>query len=168
MQTPQENIFLLLGGNLGNVKQNFDKATSLIHDRIGNITSKSKLYQSEAWGFESDKKFLNQVLQLKSTLSPIETLIATQKIESELGRVRDPHAQGFQSRLIDIDILYFGSRIINTDKLVIPHYAIHERKFTLLPLSEIAPIYIHPVLSKSSSDLLRICPDQSTVTVYEH
>jgi 2-amino-4-hydroxy-6-hydroxymethyldihydropteridine diphosphokinase len=160
-------IYLLLGGNIGNVSNTFIKSKSLINQNIGEIRKCSKLYKSAPWGFTSKDQFLNQVLEVSSTLSYSDILEQSQKIENELGRIRSENVRGFESRIIDIDILYFNSEIINEEKLTIPHYALHKRRFTLLPLSEIAPNFVHPQLLLNSIELLEKCTDNSTVTAYD-
>lgn len=163
MISESNKVYLLLGGNLGDIKQIFTKAISEISIRIGVIITQSSLYASPPWGFESKNDFLNQVLEVDSALSAQEVLSMTQNIEIELGRKRNPEATTFESRTIDIDILYFNSEVQKTECLVLPHYALHERKFTLLPLVEIAPEYLHPVLKKTNKQLLSSCKDQSPV-----
>ena len=160
-------IYLLLGGNLGNVAKTFVESQNLIKQSIGSINRSSKVYQSAPWGFTSEDQFLNQVLEVTSTLSYASLLTQTQKIESNLGRTRKENVDGFESRIIDIDILYFNTEIINESKLIIPHYALHKRRFTLLPLNEIAPNFVHPQLLLTSTELLDQCTDTSIVTAYD-
>ena len=157
-------VYLLLGGNLSDVESTFDLARQKINSEIGLITTSSKLYQSKSWGFESTDLFLNQVLKLETNHQPLQLLQAIQSIETELGRIRNGNIVGFESRVIDIDIIYFNTEKIELPNLAIPHYALHDRRFTLLPLVEIAPEYIHPVLNKTNQELLKNCSDKSTVT----
>ena len=164
MSNSGNTVYLLLGGNLLDVELTFKMARDKIDSDIGSISDTSKLYQSESWGFESTDLFLNQVLKLETNHQPLRLLQTIQDIETELGRIRNANLEGFESRVIDIDILYFNSEKIEQHNLVIPHYALHERRFTLLPLIEIAPEYIHPVLKKTNLELLNNCSDQSTVT----
>lgn len=145
-------IYILLGGNLGDKKRIFSDVSTLLNDRLGKITSQSAIYETEPWGFESPDLFWNQVLELSINLSPEEVLIQTQQIEIELGRIRKGNQ--YSSRLIDIDILFYGDQIINQENLTVPHPRIQERKFALIPLCEIAPELIHPVLRKSIRQLL--------------
>ena len=163
MKSSMNRVYILLGGNLGDVKNIFLSANFKISKNIGEITAKSHLYASPPWGFESENDFLNQVIEVMTPLSAIEVLSETQSIESDLGRVRNPKATNFESRKIDIDLLYFNQDVINTDNLIIPHYALKDRKFTLLPLVEIAPEYIHPVHQKNNAELLESCKDQNPV-----
>lgn len=158
------NIFLLLGGNLGDIQETFTLTRSQIQSKIGKEVLASKIYKSEPWGFTSPDLFLNQVLQMETTKTCAELLEITQSIELELGRVRKVGTKTFESRNIDIDILYFNSDIVSTPNLQVPHYAMHKRRFTLLPLVEIAPNYIHPIFQVSNSELLNQCLDQSLVT----
>ncbi len=155
-------LFLLLGGNLGNKKQLFAKVLEMIASDVGTITSQSAFYETEPWGFESDDLFWNQVIVVETSLPPMQLLEQTQQIEAGLGRVR--HAQQYVSRLIDLDLLFYDQLIFRHPKLEIPHPRIAERRFVLEPLSEIAPNFLHPVLNKTVAQLLAECPDQLAVT----
>ena len=154
-------LYLLLGGNLGNKQQVFAEARTQLEKHIGPISVHSAIYETEPWGFESEDLFWNQALELKTTLSPEEVLAQTQLIELELGRIRKE--KQYDSRIIDIDILFFGDQIIKTANLKVPHPRIQERKFALVPLCEIAADFIHPLFRKSIRELLDECPDQLKV-----
>lgn len=154
-------LYLLLGGNLGNKQQVFAEARTRLEKHIGPISVRSAIYETEPWGFESEDLFWNQALELKTTLSPEEVLKQTQLIELELGRIRKE--KQYNSRIIDIDILFFGDQIIKTANLTVPHPRIQERKFALVPLCEIAADFIHPLFRKSIRKLLDECPDQLKV-----
>lgn len=156
-------VYLLLGGNLGDKPAIFAAAQEKLRSQLGNITSKSAIYETEPWGFESDDLFWNQVLEVDTRLSPGEVLEQTQLIEKELGRIR--HKNRYESRLIDIDILFYGERVIQQKDLIIPHPRIQERKFTLAPLCEIAPNLVHPVLKKTIKQLLEECTDKLRVSI---
>ncbi len=153
------SVFLLLGGNLGHVEQAFERVEFLTHKKVGKIVSKSSIYGSKSWGFATDNDFLNRVIQVISPLAPEELLTCILQMEKDLGRNRNQVDGGYASRTIDIDILFFDDRVCDTNSLTIPHPKLHERKFTLEPLNEIAPQYIHPVLKKTVADLLRDCKD---------
>ena len=154
-------LYTLLGGNLGDKKKIFEEARELLGERIGKISALSSVYETEPWGFESEDIFWNQVLKMETELSPEEILAKIQQIEQDLGRIRKENQ--FSSRIIDIDILFYGDQIINQENLIIPHPRIQERKFTLVPLCEIAPELLHPVLKKSIGQLLKECPDRLNV-----
>ena len=142
-------VCILLGGNLGQKKQNLETASKYISKKIGTIHQKSSLYKSDAWGFESNDYFLNQVIIIETELDAFEILKQTQEIEKIIGRKEKTTAQKYASRLIDIDILFFNNDIIESKYLCIPHPRLHERNFTLLPLNELLPNYIHPKIKKS-------------------
>lgn len=150
-------LYLLLGGNLGDRKSVFAQARAILEDTVGKIAAQSALYETEPWGFDSDDLFWNQVLEITTVLSPDEVLQQTQKAELSLGRIRK--ANQYDSRIIDIDILFYGELIINQANLNVPHPRIQERKFTLIPLNEIAPDLIHPVFQKNIRQLLNECTD---------
>ena len=154
-------LYILLGGNLGDKQRVFSDARAKLSQQVGTITNQSVLYETEPWGFESDDIFWNQVLEISTSFSPEEVLRQTQQIERELGRIRK--ANQYDSRIIDIDILFYGHLIIKTENLVIPHPRIQERKFALVPLCEIAPELIHPVFLKSITQLLAECGDSLNV-----
>jgi 2-amino-4-hydroxy-6-hydroxymethyldihydropteridine diphosphokinase len=153
--------YLLLGSNLGNKQQNLEQARILISSHAGNIIRQSAVYQTLAWGNTDQPAFLNQVIEIQTDLSPQMLLQKINEIEKELGRERRIR---WESRLIDIDILYFNDLVLETELLIIPHPQIAFRRFTLVPLSEIAPEYIHPVLQQTNTELLQNCPDRLDVS----
>ena len=160
----QNKIFLLLGSNIEPRIKYLDEAEQKINDIVGNIVQKSEIYESEPLGFSANQTFINRVLLISSRLSSVNVLNNIYTIEKELGRTRS--ATGYSSRTIDIDILYFNDEIISTEKLIVPHPRLHERRFTLRPLVDIAPDFIHPVLNIDNNKLLQLCPDVSLVSIF--
>jgi 2-amino-4-hydroxy-6-hydroxymethyldihydropteridine diphosphokinase len=160
-------VYLCLGGNLGNCLATFGQVCVLIERTVGKVTGQSLLYQSQAWGVEGVPDFLNQVIKVETKISAEELLIFLLEMEKKLGRERT-ETTTYQSRLIDIDILFFNKKIIKTKTLEIPHPRLHLRKFVLEPLNEIAPNFIHPVLNRSISELLALCPDTGQVKKLAH
>lgn len=154
-------VYLLLGGNLGNKREIFAQAKQLISQQIGRVTGQSAIYETEPWGFESSDLFWNQVLEITTTLTPVEVLARTQQIENTLGRIRK--SDQYVSRIIDIDILFIDDLVIQTEKLIIPHPRIQERRFALVPLCELVPALLHPVFEKTIEQLLNDCPDKLNV-----
>ncbi|WP_418360697.1 2-amino-4-hydroxy-6-hydroxymethyldihydropteridine diphosphokinase [Sphingobacterium detergens] len=150
-------IFILLGTNLGDRLQQLSLAKQSLEQQIGMILQESSIYETAAWGVEDQPSFLNQVILISSLLSALECLNLTQKIELDLGRVR---LKKWGERAIDIDLLYFNDEVINYPNLIIPHPFIAERRFTLEPLAEIAPTYIHPVYKINNVSLLHNCKDE--------
>jgi 2-amino-4-hydroxy-6-hydroxymethyldihydropteridine diphosphokinase len=151
-------LYILLGGNLGDKQKVFSETLVRLNEILGEINSQSAIYETEPWGFESDDFFWNQVLEITTDHSPEEVLHLTQQLEIELGRIRKSNQ--CNSRIIDIDILFYGDQIIKLDNLVVPHPQIQERKFALVPLCEIAPDLNHPVFQKSIRHLLDECQDK--------
>ena len=155
------NLYVLLGGNLGDKKQIFEQTIRLLGKRVGMITRQSAIYETEPWGFQSSDLFWNQVLEISTILSAEEVLEQTQQTEIELGRIRKTNQ--YDSRIIDIDILFYGDQVISLENLIIPHPRIQDRKFALVPLNELAPELIHPVFQKSICQLLFDCSDDLKV-----
>ncbi|WP_017258324.1 2-amino-4-hydroxy-6-hydroxymethyldihydropteridine diphosphokinase [Pedobacter arcticus] len=144
-------IFLGLGSNLGDRLKNLKKAIEEIELLVGNIALKSAVYETKAWGKNEQPDFLNMVIEVKSRFSAEDVLNKTQKIETDLGRIRK---ERWGSRTMDIDMLFYNNEIIVTNRLNIPHILIEKRKFVLLPLAEIAATFSHPVLKKTIDQLL--------------
>jgi 2-amino-4-hydroxy-6-hydroxymethyldihydropteridine diphosphokinase len=157
-------VYLLLGGNLGDRTLYLQQARENINGQVGPLTRSSKVYETAAWGKTDQPNFLNQVLEVQTELTPEKVLQSINSIEQELGRVRHEH---WGARVIDIDILFYDNLVQQTQRLTIPHPQLHLRRFTLMPLAEIAPDLVHPVLSKSINQLLQECPDELEVWVFE-
>jgi len=158
-------VFLGIGTNLGNRKANMKQAVAGIENLPARVLQSSSFYETEPWGFQSEEKFLNMVIKIETNLTPFTLLEKIHILETKLGRVRGTGR--YISRLIDIDILFYDDLIIAAENLKIPHPLLHERKFVLIPLCEIEPGIIHPVLGKTISDLLQICEDTGVVTLYK-
>jgi 2-amino-4-hydroxy-6-hydroxymethyldihydropteridine diphosphokinase len=161
--------FLSIGTNLGNKESNLDHAIEKIEEYIGRILKTSSVYETEPWGFQAKNEFLNMAVMVETGLAPSELLDKVLNIESLLGRIRAKkhYTSAYSSRLIDIDILLYDNIIINEPDLKIPHPLTHHRKFVLVPLCDIAPENIHPVLKKSFRSLLEICEDTGIVKKYK-
>lgn len=153
-------LFLITGGNIGDRKKNLETAAALIQKQIGKISRLSAMYETEAWGVTNQPPFYNQVLEVETPLSPREVLHLILEIEEEMGRKRSIKNA---ARNIDIDILFFNNEIINEHNLTIPHPEIINRRFVLLPLLELEPHKIHPVLNKSIQELLSETKDKLKV-----
>jgi 2-amino-4-hydroxy-6-hydroxymethyldihydropteridine diphosphokinase len=155
--------YLLTGGNLGDRATHLHKAESLLNDQCGILLKKSSLYETAAWGNTDQPAFLNQALAIETKLNAKQLIRRILKIEKIIGRVRE---EKYGPRIIDIDILLFNNDIIDISFLKIPHPEMQNRKFVLMPLNEIAPGIIHPVLHKSVSELLAECKDELEVKKY--
>jgi 2-amino-4-hydroxy-6-hydroxymethyldihydropteridine diphosphokinase len=148
--------YLLIGGNLGDRAAYLEQAVKEIEALCGSITRISSIYETAAWGNTKQPPFYNQAIQLTTPLPPETLLEQLLAIEIEMGRVR---TQKYGPRTIDLDILMIDDNVIDTLALTIPHPELHNRRFALLPLAEIAPSLFHPILDKSVSELLVNCPD---------
>lgn len=146
-------VYLALGSNLGDKKQNIEDAISKIDEQIGKVVSSSSIYETAPVGFESENMFANSACMVLSDLLPEEILSATQRIEKEMGRAHKSQQGLYSDRIIDIDILMFNDEVIETEQLSLPHPHLHERSFVLDPLNEIAGNTLHPVLNKTIRQL---------------
>ena len=162
-----ESCYVLFGSNMGDKENIFAEACILINNRCGAITAVSSSYESEPWGFEASEWFLNRLIVVDTDLNPEAMLRELLAIEAELGRVRHPEKEGYTSRTADLDILYFGQRVIVTPILTVPHPRLHLRRFALMPLCEVAPELMHPVFQVTQRELLHRCTDQSIVRVMQ-
>src|SRR4051812_32190165 len=135
-------IYLLTGGNIGDRLHNLQKASDLLEETVGRPVKKSAVYETAAWGMTDQPAFLNQVLVLHVDLNPKELLHQILSVEQEMGRKR---LEKMGPRVIDIDILFFGTQVVQTPDLIVPHPRIAQRRFVLVPLNEIAPGFRHPV-----------------------
>ena len=147
-------LYLSIGSNLGDREQHILKSIRLIEKKTGKIVRQSSLYETAPWGFNSSHLFLNNVVAVETDLPPFELLKITQQIEKEVGRKSKTH-QAYTDRVIDIDIVMYDDLILQTEKLTIPHPLFHLRRFVLLPLSEIAPDLVHPILGKTMEELVK-------------
>jgi len=154
-------VILSLGSNIGDKKSYLKQAISLISRKglLSNIIS-SSFYETEPVGFLKQDWFMNMVISGECIISPLELFDELKSIELDIGRI---NREKWHEREIDIDIIIFGNKVINSEILTIPHQRFQERKFVLLPLSEIEPDLINPVNKIKVSDLLECCSDTSTV-----
>jgi len=158
-------VYLLLGSNMGERQRFLNEAARLLQERAGTILKRSSIYETEPWGHTNKNNFLNQVLLVETSLNPYELLKVIKAIETKLGRIRK--TQQYSPRCIDIDILFYKNEVYFSDDLVIPHPRLHDRMFTLVPLNEIAPDYLHPIVKKTIRKLVNLCTDKLMVKKYE-
>ena len=141
------------------------EAESYIEKEAGKIKKHSSVYETEAWGNENQAPFLNKVLEIETQLSAPHLMEGILSIEREIGRIRTE--KKWAQRIIDIDILFFNDEIRESKMLVTPHFHLHKRKFTLIPLAEIAPDFVHPVFKKNVSQMLAECDDKLEVRLFQ-
>ena len=159
----KEITFLLLGTNLGDREKNLSTARNFIELNIGSIKTISSIYQTAPWGKSDQPAFLNQSVEVETALPPLQLLKEILDIERIMGRVRTVR---WSERSIDIDIIFYGNAVINSKELTVPHPQLQARRFALVPLSEIAPQFIHPISNVTISELLEQCPDELEVTLF--
>lgn len=164
-------VYLSIGSNLGKRLKNLQRALFLLEKEVGSILAISKVYQCLAWGFDADD-FLNVCLAIETDMHPKILLNRILSIEKKMGRERIIDT-GYQSRNIDIDILYYNNDVLTSETLTIPHPKLHERRFVLRPLSDIAPQFYHPILGRDTRNLLQQCkdkdiPQKTTYTLYRN
>jgi len=155
------HIFLSLGSNLGNRLENLRKAGTLLAAEAGQINAVSDVYETEPWGHQSESTFFNRVIELETGQDPVKLLNTIQHIEMRCGRVRSE--KQYAARTIDIDLLFYNMELMETGNLVIPHPLLHLRRFVLIPLADIAPSFIHPLLGITVKELLDSCPDDKKI-----
>ena len=157
-------VYIGLGSNIGNRFALLQEAVDCIDSRIGTILSVSKVYETPAWGFESEA-FLNACIKIETKYTAFEVLEALLSIENKLGRDRNPR-EGYQARPIDLDILLFKNDVISQKNLQLPHPRMELRQFVLTPLADIAASIVHPQLQKSIEELQQICEDDSVLSIW--
>jgi len=155
------HVYIALGSNKGDRMKSLQDAVDAIFIEIGKVNAIAKVYNTPAFGFEGDD-FLNTCIYVESIFSAEQILVKLQTIEQRLGRERK-QTDGYESRVIDLDILLFDFDIIASDSLIIPHPQLQKRKFVLKPLHDIASILNHPQLEKTVAELLEFCEDESDV-----
>lgn len=147
----EEKIFIALGSNLGDREANVREAVRLAGEGGGlTVVKISPLYESEPWGQEDQPRFVNAVMEARSELPPVELLKYLKGIEAEMGREK---AEKWGPRIIDLDIIFYGARVVKDEHVEVPHPRAHERAFVMVPLSDIAPWFIDPLSGAPVSEL---------------
>jgi len=165
LSSPELHIaYLLTGSNLGDRQAALDSAAEGLEREAGKILNRSAYYETAAWGKTDQPAFLNQALAVQTGLNPKQVLRRALKVEKQMGRVRE---EKYGPRVIDIDLIFFDQQILHLPFLRLPHPQVQNRRFALIPLVEIAPDFIHPVLHKTVTELLVDCKDELPVVKWE-
>ncbi|MEP7263856.1 MAG: 2-amino-4-hydroxy-6-hydroxymethyldihydropteridine diphosphokinase [Bacteroidota bacterium] len=154
-------VVIMLGSNMGDRQHHLHTANNLIASSAGSIKLQSKIYETASWGDTSQQSFYNQAIRISTDLAALDLLHLLLGIENQMGRKRN---RKWEPRIIDLDIIYYNTDVIKTAELTIPHPLLQERRFVLVPLAEIVPSFIHPVLHKDTLTLLAECMDDGSVT----
>ncbi len=157
-----KTIVLSLGSNLGGKRKNIESAIQLLSEKIL-ITKVSSFFETPPIGFQSDDQFYNICLIAKTSFSPNELLSFTQFVEKKIGRKEKSKNEAYQSRIIDVDIIFFEDEIVKTDFLNIPHKHFRHRRFVLEPLNEIASSFVDPISRLTIEQLCLDCEDSSKI-----
>ena len=165
IKTIKHDLFLMLGSNLGERMGNIKLAEKMINDQIGEVRKCSDIYETEPWGCIDQPLFLNKLLLVETYFDAQKVLELALCIEKALGRNR-LLSNKWKERSIDIDIIYFDEQIIQTPQLVVPHPRLHQRNFVLIPLADMVPEFVHPVLKKNTLKMISECKDLQKVNKY--
>ena len=155
-------VYIGVGTNLGDKPKNIEEAYSLVENSVGKIRTKSSLYSSEPWGFESNEDFINSMIIVESKHAYREVLARLKMIEDKMGRVK-MKTDEYESRIIDLDIIAFNDEIVDENEIIIPHQHLQDRKFVLVPMNEVDNEWVHPVSRLSISELIIHSKDDSNV-----
>lgn len=166
MEIAPRVVYFGLGSNLGDRMDYLSQARAQLSTLIGTEITHGHVYESPAMGFESENTFLNTCIALRTALPINEILIIIKDIETRLGRKKKT-TEGYQSRVIDIDILLAGAELLTSKELTVPHPEFRKRKFVLLPLNDIAEDVVDPVTHLTVKQLLMNCPDSSELTIFQ-
>lgn len=158
MNLKQSLVHIALGSNVGEAQHNLGMARKLIREQAGELVKTSTIIVTLPWGnIKEQNNFYNQMLLVKTILTPQLLINKLLMLEKQMGRKREIK---WGPRIIDLDIIYFGNRKINNDKLVVPHPFLQQRKFILFHLNELSPKKMHPLLRKNSAELFKLCEDE--------
>jgi 2-amino-4-hydroxy-6-hydroxymethyldihydropteridine diphosphokinase len=161
----QSQVILSLGSNLGNRLENIQLTIKFIHQTIATVVKVSSLYETPSWGFDSEP-FYNCALVLQTSKNAEQILDEVLELETKLGRVRN-NEEGYQSRVIDIDVITYNEEIIDTERLKVPHPHMQNRKFVLLPMRDLNLDWRHPILQKYLPELVALAEDKSNCKVVQ-
>lgn len=162
--TKEHRAYFLLGSNTGDRANQLEKARSLIERYIGRISAKSRIYETQPWGYAEQADFYNQALEVRTLLQPKQILEVMKRIESEAGRTT---GEKWGPRLLDVDLLLYDNMVINAPDLTVPHPRLQERNFALVPLMELASELRHPVLNLTIEELYWDSKDEMEVVLVD-
>ncbi|MEE9613479.1 MAG: 2-amino-4-hydroxy-6-hydroxymethyldihydropteridine diphosphokinase [Thermodesulfobacteriota bacterium] len=155
----KDRAFISIGSNLGNRVSNVERAVGMLPRlcRGSKVLKSSSLYETSPWGVTDQPPFINCVIEIETGLAPLKLLEGLKAVETEMGR--EPSAR-WDPRLIDLDIVFYGDRVMDEEALIIPHPHAHRRAFVMVPMGEIAPEFTHPVLEEKAEELARTLTEE--------
>ncbi|MDZ4750228.1 MAG: 2-amino-4-hydroxy-6-hydroxymethyldihydropteridine diphosphokinase [Flavobacteriales bacterium] len=159
----KHEVFLCIGGNLGDREDNLEETRFFIEMNMGKIIGLSSVYESAGWQMGEVPKFLNQVVRMETALGIDALLAEINELEDFYGKLKN--TESYVSREMDVDILFYGALVVDTEKLQVPHHRMEQRRFVMAPLNELAPDFEHPISKKKVSQLFAECTDDSIVRI---
>jgi len=157
-------VFFSLGSSLGDRRKTLIGAINSIENHIGSVLKTSNVFETEPWGFQDKNMFLNMAVLVQTKLSPEQILQKSQQIEKLYNRKKT--GNNYEARTLDIDIVFYDNLVFDNSFLQIPHKFAHKRIFVLLPIAEIAPDFVHPILKQTISRLLKNCDDKTSIKIF--
>ncbi len=159
--------YISIGSNLGDRINNCIIAIAKL-SAFSKVLRQSSFYETESWGYYDVNLYINAVLKIETELSPEDLLNQLQLIEKQMGRIHAKLNDVYESRIIDLDILFFDTVLLKTHQLTIPHIHLYDRNYVLIPFHEIEPNFKCPVKKDTICNLLKLCQDKSKVNLYPH
>jgi len=161
----KHNCYISIGSNLGDRLLNIDFSISEL-SCFAQVVKSSSYYETSSWGYHDTKDYINTVVQVRTSLTPLLLLKQLKLIESKMGRKENKQSH-YSARVIDLDIIFFDDFVLNKNDLIVPHPRLYNRKFVLVPLFEISPKFKCPVKNTTIENLLFQIKDESRISLFK-